>query len=136
MSSPQAAEVSRLIKACYATLRSSRNGRPKEYYGALALADSALALAAEGGLDDGLVRQCEILQDFCQNPLKSAYGRSERYERDVYERAASSRGVGEADDSGADTASFGSPGEAQAPPPGIGSCAAEPAKRTRRVRWV
>ncbi|RYP07356.1 hypothetical protein DL764_002572 [Monosporascus ibericus] len=135
MSSPQAAEVSRLIKACYATLRSSRGGTPKEYYGALALADSALALASEGGLDDGLVRQCEILQDFCQNSLKGAYGRSDRHERGVYERAASSRGV-EADDSGADTASSRGSGKAHASPPEVESCTAEPVTRTRRVRWV
>ncbi|RYP49074.1 hypothetical protein DL768_005164 [Monosporascus sp. mg162] len=135
MSPPQAAEVSRLIKACYATLRSSRNGTPKEYYGALTLADSALVLAAEGGLGDGLVRQCEILRDFCQNSLKSAYGRSDRYERDVYERAASSRGVG-ADHSNADTASFGSSGEARASSSEVESWAAEPVTRTRLVRWV
>ncbi|RYP31395.1 hypothetical protein DL767_005795 [Monosporascus sp. MG133] len=135
MSPPQAAEVSGLIKACYATLRSSRSGAPKEYYGALTLADSALGLATEGVLDDGLVRQCEILQDFCRNSLKSAYSRSDRHERDVYEKAASSRGV-EADDSDADTASSGSSGEARTSLPEVESCAAKPVTRTRRVRWV
>ncbi|RYP19326.1 hypothetical protein DL765_003408 [Monosporascus sp. GIB2] len=135
MSSPKAAEVSRLIKACYATLRSSRSRTPKEYYGALTLADSALALAAEGGLGDGLVRQCEILRDFCRDSLKSAYGRSDQYERGVYERVASTRGV-EAGDSDAGTAGPGTPGEAQASPSEVGSCAAEPVTRTRSVRWV
>ncbi|RYP70618.1 hypothetical protein DL771_005331 [Monosporascus sp. 5C6A] len=135
MSSPQAAEVSRLIKACYAALRSSRNRTPNGYYGALTLVDSAAVLAAEGGLDDGLVRQCEILRDFCQDSLKSAYGRSDRYERDVYERAVSSRRIG-ADDSDADTASLGSSGGAQASSSGVESREAEPVTRTRRVRWV
>ncbi|RYP83026.1 hypothetical protein DL769_001495 [Monosporascus sp. CRB-8-3] len=135
MPSPQAAEVGRLIEACYAALRSPRGRTPKEYYGALTLADAALALATEGGLDDGPVRQCEILQDFCRNSLKSAYGRSDRHERDVYERAASSRGV-EPDDSDADTASFGGSVEAQASSSEAQGCAAEPVKRTRSVRWV
>ncbi|RYO79598.1 hypothetical protein DL766_001208 [Monosporascus sp. MC13-8B] len=135
MSSPQAAEASRLIKACYATLRSSRSRTPREYYGALTLADSALALATEGGPDDGLVRQCEILRDFCQNSLRSAYGRSDLYQRDVYERAASGRGA-EADDSDADTASSGSAGDAQESPSEVESRAAEPVARTRSVRWV
>ncbi len=80
-------EVDRLVSECYAALRSPKCLTRRGYHDALALADAALELATDAGLGDGLVRQCEILQDFCQNSLTSAYAKSDRREREAYERA-------------------------------------------------
>ncbi|KAK7754782.1 hypothetical protein SLS62_003342 [Diatrype stigma] len=109
MSSPQV-KVDILIRECYAALRrtdgKSRAAARREYYEALTQADRALELALEGGLDGGLVRQCEILQGFCENSLRSAYAaKFDTYERLVYERAAA------AADSSRDSSDSGSDGD-------------------------
>ena len=76
-------EIRGLVEKCNATLRgASRSGGPsrRAYFDALTLADRALELATSaaavaGGGDEGLNRQCEVLQEYCRNELARACGK-------------------------------------------------------------
>ncbi|KAI1142574.1 hypothetical protein F5Y05DRAFT_231703 [Hypoxylon sp. FL0543] len=62
-----------------------------EYAAALELADAALELAVNGRASRRTIESCESFQRFCYDSLHRSYSRAENYERDVYERRASSQ---------------------------------------------
>lgn len=97
----QEIEVFRLAQSCSAALRATttreRPATRTEYYDALTLADMALEVAYDAGLDGGLVRQCELLQELCQTMLQSAYAKFDAHDRVVYEKKAASHRVADED---------------------------------------
>lgn len=95
----QELEVFRLAQSCSTALRATTTRQSpaatREYYDALTLADMALELALEAGLDGSLVRQCELLQELCQTMLQSAYAKFDAHDRVVYEKKAASHRIGD-----------------------------------------
>ena len=84
-------QIHGLVEKCNATLRGAERSGPsrREYFNALTLADRALELATSATADQGLVRQCEILQEYCRNELTKACGKIvDERERSAYVRRA------------------------------------------------